>query len=139
MNNENYLHSDLTKKIIRAVYDVFDELGFGFLESVYEKSLEKILLERGHKVFRQFAIPVFFRGDKVGDFRADLIIDDLVILELKAIENLHSIHEAQLINYLRATKIEVGLLINFGEKLQFKRKIFSNNRKPHSLSKNKSL
>ena len=67
----NYLHSDLTKKIIRAVYDVFDELGFGFLESVYEKALEKILVDRGHEVSRQFAIPVFFRGEQIGDFRAD--------------------------------------------------------------------
>ena len=137
MDNGNYLHSDLTKKIIRAIYDVFDELGFGFLESVYEKTLEKILVEQGHKVSRQFAIPVFFRGNQVGDFRADLIVDNLVILELKAIENLHSIHETQLINYLKATEIEVGLLINFGEKLQFKRKIFTNDRKPHL--KNNSL
>ncbi len=132
----NYLHSDLTKKIIRAVYDVFDELGFGFLESVYEKALEKILVDRGHEVSRQFAIPVFFRGEQIGDFRADLIVDNLVIVELKAIEKIHSIHEAQLINYLKATEMEVGLLINFGEKLQFKRKIFSNDRKPHLKNKN---
>lgn len=129
MSSDNYLHSDLTKKIIRAAYDVFDELGFGFLESVYEKAFEKILLERGHKVSRQFSIPVFFRGEQIGDFRADLIVDGKVIIELKAVENLHPIHDAQLINYLKATEIEIGLLFNFGEKLQFKRKIFSNKRK----------
>jgi len=124
-----YLHSDLTKKIIRAAYDVHNELGHGFLESVYEKSLENLLKERGCKVIRQAPVPVYFKGNLVGDFRADLIVNETVIIELKAGENLHSSHEAQILNYLRATKIEIGLLINFGEKIQIKRKIFTNDRK----------
>ncbi|MFK7775586.1 MAG: GxxExxY protein [Saprospiraceae bacterium] len=124
MINENYLHSELTKKIIRAVYDVFDELGFGFLESVYEKVLTKVLRDNGHIV----AIPVYFRGEKVGDFRSDLIVDGKVIVELKADENLRPIHIAQLINYLRATEIEVGLGINFGEELTFKRRVYTNDK-----------
>ena len=138
MEQNNYIHSELTGKIIRCAYDVFDELGFGFLESVYEKAFEKVLKEKGHHVVRQEKIPVFFRGELVGDFRADLIVDGLVIIELKASENLHPSHEAQILNYLRATKVEVGLLFNFGEKLTFKRKIFSNKNKKHLNQKNKS-
>ncbi|MFK8005162.1 MAG: GxxExxY protein [Saprospiraceae bacterium] len=129
MINENYLHSDLTKIIIRAAYDVFDELGFGFLESVYEKALAKVLRANGHIVDVQSAIPVFFRGEKIGDFRSDLIVDGKVIIELKASEGLRPIHIAQLINYLRATEIEVGLVINFGEELTFKRRVFTNDKK----------
>lgn len=129
MKNEKYLHSDLTKQIIGAAYDVADELGFGFLESVYEKAFELILIEQGHHVVRQANIPVYFRDQKIGDFKADLIVDKKVIIELKAGKKLHSIHEAQILNYLRATEIEVGLLFNFGEELEFKRKIFTNDRK----------
>ena len=129
MINENHLHSELTRKIIRAAYDVFDELGFGFLEKVYEKSLAKVLRDNGHIVDVQLAIPVYFRGEKIGDYQADLVVDGKVIVELKAGKGLHSIHEAQIINYLRATEIEVGLLINFGEELTFKRRVFTNDRK----------
>ena len=129
MINENYLHSELTKKIIRAAYDVFDELGFGFLESVYEKALAKVLRDNGHFVDMQSAIPVFFRREKIGEYRADLIIDGSVIVELKAGESLRTIHIAQTINYLRATEIEVGLVINFGEELTFKRRVFTNDKK----------
>lgn len=134
MKNEiNYIHSDLKKKIIGAAYDVFNELGFGFLESVYENALEQVLIGNGHSVSRQSAIPVYFRGEKIGDYRADLIVDRKVIIELKAIQNLHPAHEAQLINYLRTTTVEVGLLFNFGEKLEIKRKVFSNSKKRHLM------
>ena len=134
MKNEiNYIHSDLKKKIIGAAYDVFNELGFGFLESVYENALEQVLIGNGHSVSRQSAIPVYFRGEQIGDFRADLIFDRKVIIELKAIQNLHPAHEAQLINYLRTTTVEVGLLFNFGEKLEIKRKVFSNSKKRHLM------
>lgn len=119
----------MTKQIIRAAYDVSDELGFGFVESVYEKTLELALIEQGHDVVRQAEIPVYFRYEKIGDFRADLIIDGKVIIELKAGKQLQAIHEAQILNYLRATNIKIGLLFNFGEKLEFKRKIFTNDRK----------
>ncbi len=129
MENERFIHTELTKEIIGAFYDVYNELGFGFLESIYEKALEKVLRDNGHKVERQFEIPVFFRNEKIGNFKADLIVDDLVIIELKAGGDLHEIHEAQILNYLRATDVEVGLLVNFGEELQFKRRVFSNSRK----------
>ncbi len=87
------------------------------------------LRERGFRVERQKAISVYFEGVLVGDFRADLVVNDLIILELKAVERLNPIHEVQLVNYLKCTEMEVGLLFNFGEKLEFKRKIFSNDRK----------
>lgn len=129
MTNENYIHTDLTEQIIRAAYDVFDELGNGFLESVYEKAFEIALKEYGLDVIRQAAIPVYYYGEQVGDFKADLIVDGTVIIELKAVEKIQPIHEAQIINYLRATRIEIGLIINFGEKLQIKRRVFANSRK----------
>ncbi len=128
-NNTNYQHSELTSEIIKSAYFVHDYLGFGFLESVYEKALEVRLLQQGYDVKRQQPVKVYFEGEEVGDFRADLIVDDLVIVELKAVENLHKIYEVQLVNYLRSTEIEVGLLINFGEELKIKRRMFSNERK----------
>ena len=127
--NRNYIHSELTRKIIGAAYEVYNELGFGFLESIYEKALTKVLREKGLHVNRQAPVNVFFQGEQIGDFRADIIVNNLVIIELKAADNLHPIHEAQILNYLKATEIEIGLLINFGEKIQIKRKIFSNDRK----------
>lgn len=131
----NYLHAELTERIIKAAYNVLNELGHGFLESVYEKTMEQILIEEGHQVRRQANIPVYFRGKLVGDFKADLIVDDLVIIELKAIQKLQRIHEAQILNYLRATEIEVGLLINFGQEFQIQRKVFANSRKRHHQRK----
>lgn len=125
----NYLHSELTERIIRSAYYVFNYLGSGFMESVYEKSLELRLKQLGHLVKRQEPIKVYFEQELVGDFRADLVIEDIVIVELKAVEELHPIHEVQLVNYLKATEIEVGLLINFSSKLTVKRRVFSNVRK----------
>ena len=125
----NYLHSDLTEQIIKAAYYVFNYLGTGFLESVYEKSLALKLKQEGFSVKRQEPIKVYFEEELVGDFRADLVVDDKVIVELKAVEEVHPIHEVQLVNYLRATEIEVGLLINFGNKITIKRRVFSNLRK----------
>jgi GxxExxY protein len=97
---ENYKHSDLTRQIIQAAYKVFNELGHGFLESVYEKSMELQLIEMGLLVQRQQAIPVYYKGNLVGDFKADLVVNNLVIIELKALKNLLPIHEVQLVNYL---------------------------------------
>lgn len=125
-----YLHSELTSSIISAVYKVFNILGTGFLESVYEKALQYELTKMGIDAHRQERITVSYDKEMVGDFRADLIVNNLVILEIKAVEALHEIHETQLINYLKATEIEVGLLINFGRELQIKRKIYTNDRKP---------
>ncbi len=127
--NPNYLHTGLTKEIISCAYYVLNYLGSGFLESVYEKSMELRLKQLGHFVKRQEPVKVYFEESLVGDFRADLIVNDLVIVELKAVEELHPIHEVQLVNYLKATEIEVGLLINFSEKLTVKRRVYSNSRK----------
>ncbi len=123
------LHEDLTGKIIKAFYNVNDTLGFGFLEKVYENAMLIELLKMGLDVKQQKHIKVYYDKKEVGDYFADLIVNELVIIELKAAERLHPEHEAQLINYLRATKIEVGLLLNFGNKAEFKRKIFTNDQK----------
>jgi len=121
-----YLHADLTERIIRCFYNVFDNLGHGFLESVYEQALVYELEEAGFKIERQKDISVLYKGKKCGLFKADLVVDDKVIIELKAGKALSSVHEAQLLNYLKATKLKLGLLVNFGSKLEFKRKIFTN-------------
>ena len=123
------LHSKLTAKIIKAFYKVNNELGFGFLEKVYENALKIELQKMNLEVEQQKNIRVYYDGKHVGDYFADMIINNLVIVELKAAESLCPEHEAQLINYLRATKIEVGLLFNFGHKAEFRRKIFTNDRK----------
>ena len=121
------LHGDLTEKIINAFYKVNNALGFGFLEKVYENAMLIELKKMGLNVKQQKNIKVFYNDNEVGDYFADLIVNDLVIIELKAAESLCIEHEVQLINYLRATEIEVGLLLNFGKKAEFRRKVFSNN------------
>ena len=131
-------HRDLTDKIIGTFYEIYNELGFGFLESVYENALLIALTEKGIKVGQQIPIPVWFRGKKIGDFVADLIIGDSVIIELKAVRTIQDAHKAQLLNYLRATEIEVGLLLNFGQRPEFKRLAFDNQRKKQQTN-NKSL
>jgi GxxExxY protein len=125
----NLKHHELTEKIIGLFYDVYNELGHGFLESVYEQSLAISLSEAGLKVERQVPITVWFRRQQVGDFRADLLIENTVLLELKAARTIEEAHEKQLLNYLRATDIEVGLLLNFGVKPQFRRLAYENERK----------
>ena len=127
---KNYKHSDLTRRIIRAAMNVHNYLGYGFAESVYENALMIELEEMGLNAKQQCPIQVFYKTRKVGDFVADIIVNDLVIVELKAVSELHKKHEVQVVNYLRATPIEVGLLLNFSnEDLDFKRKAFSNSRK----------
>jgi GxxExxY protein len=128
-DEHRFKHGDITQKIIRVFYEVYNELGHGFLESVYEKSLEVALSSMGLKVCRQIEIPVWFRGHQVGDFSADMLVENCVLIELKGARALDSAHSAQLLNYLRATEIEVGLLLNFGLKPDFKRLIFDNPRK----------
>lgn len=123
---ENYKHSELTEKIIQAFYDVYNELGYGFLEKVYENALFIELISNGLNVEKQKPIKVYYDGHQVGDYYADLIVNDLVIVELKTTESLCKEHEFQLINYLKATDIEVGILLNFGKKPEIKRKVFSN-------------
>ncbi len=122
-------HRELTERIIGTFYDVYNELGHGFIESVYEKSLAIALRQQGLEVFQQVAIPVWFRGIQVGDFDADLMIERVVIAELKSARSIDPAHVAQLLNYLKATDIEVGLLLNFGPRPDFKRLLFDNPRK----------
>jgi GxxExxY protein len=117
-------HRLLTEKIIGIFFDVYNELKYGFLESVYEASMSIALNECGLHADRQVAIPVSFRGHLVGDFRADLLVCKAVIVEVKAARSLDTFHEAQLLNYLRASELEVGLLLNFGREPQFRRMIF---------------
>ena len=123
------LHSNITDKIIKAFYTVNNKLGFGFLEKVYENAMIIELSKMGCKILQQKKIKVYYKDNEVGDYYADLLVDDLVIVELKASENLCKEHEAQLTNYLRASNTEVGLLLNFGKKAEFKRIIFTNDRK----------
>jgi GxxExxY protein len=123
------LHANLTEKIIKAFFKVNNTLGYGFLEKVYENAMAIELIKMGCNVRQQQNIKVYYETEEVGDYYADLLIDDLVIIELKAAESLCEEHEVQLINYLKATKMEIGLLLNFGKKAEFKRKIFTNDRK----------
>ena len=116
------LHSDLTRTIIGCAFEVQNELGAGFLESVYEKAMMIALADAGISIKSQEPIKVGFRGKTVGDFYADLLVPGKVIIELKAVESLTPQHKAQVINYLNATGIPVGLLINFGNpKVEFQR------------------
>lgn len=121
-----YLHQDITEIIIKAYYNVYNELEYGFLEKVYENALMIELKSLGLDCEKQKPISVSFKGNNVGEYFADIIVENKVIIELKAAEGLIEGHEAQLLNYLRATEIEVGLLLNFGKKPQFKRQIFEN-------------
>jgi GxxExxY protein len=130
MVNDTYLHVDLTERIIKAYYKVYNTLGYGFLEKVYENSMLIELRKMGLNAQKQLAINVYYEGELVGEYKADIIVVEKVILELKASESLCEQDEAQLVNYLKATPVEVGLLLNFGIKPQFKRKIFSNSNKP---------
>ncbi len=123
------LHSDLTGSVIKAFYKVNNTLGFGFLEKVYENAMCIELRKMDLKVEQQKNIKVHYDGKEIGDYYTDLLVNDLVIVELKAAESLCHEHELQLINYLKATKKEVGLLLNFGKKAEFKRKIFTNDQK----------
>ncbi|MCU1287211.1 MAG: hypothetical protein JWO13_3561 [Acidobacteriales bacterium] len=122
-------HEELTERIIGVFYSVFRELGHGFLESVYEEAMTISLIESGLSVERQVAVPVWYHGKKIADFKADLVVNRLVLLELKAIKRLEQAHEAQTLNYLRATQLEVALLFNFGPSAQLKRLVFDNERK----------
>jgi GxxExxY protein len=122
-------HSELTGKILGAFFQLQKELGFGFSEKVYEAALEVLLTELGMEVERQKDIHVYFRGKVVGEYKADMIINGVVLIELKSVEKLIDAHDAQLLNYLKATEIEVGLLLNFGRQAEFHRKIYDNSRK----------
>lgn len=114
-------HSELTEKIIGVFYDVYNELGYGFLESVYENSMMVALAAEGLACQQQVSLEVNFRGSIVGDFRADILVDSKVILELKAASKIADAHIAQTINYLKACNKDLALILNFGPKPEFKR------------------
>jgi len=122
-------HEQLTGKIIEIFFEVYNELGHGFLESVYENSTRLALTEAGLFVPPKKELKVWFRGVIVGTFEPDMIVENAVILELKSSRAIDPAHEAQLLNYLRATEVEVGLLLNFGPKPEVKRMVFDNERK----------
>ncbi len=119
-------HKELTHKIIDVFNEVYNELGYGFLESVYQKSLGMALLAAGLETRHRVRIPVWFRGQRVGMFEGDMLVENSILLELKTARCLDLSHQSQLLNYLRATDIEVGLLLNFGVKPEFKRLILDN-------------
>lgn len=123
------LHRDLTDSILRTFYDVYSELGHGFLESVYEAAVARALQDAGLAMERQVSVPVYFRGAIIGSFRADIVVERAVVIELKAARRIEMIHQAQLLNYLRSTPLEVGLILNFGERPTFQRLVFTNDRK----------
>ncbi|MCZ8197596.1 MAG: GxxExxY protein [Flavobacterium sp.] len=123
------LHKDLTDVILKTFYEVYNELGYGFLEKVYQNSLLIELRNKGLNVIPQKKIKVFYKGYEVGDYFADLIVEDKVVLELKAVEYIVEEFENQLLNYLKGTDCEVGLLLNFGKKPEFRRRIYENKRK----------
>lgn len=128
-DGRRYKHKELTETIIGVFYEVYNELGSGFLEKIYEEALAIALRSRGFQVLQQAEVPVWFRGEKIGTYQADLIVAGLVLIELKACKALDPSHEAQVLHYLRATEIEVGLLLNFGPRAQVRRFAFDNERK----------
>lgn len=122
-------HKELTDGILKTFYEVYNELGYGFLEKVYQNSMYIELKNKGYKVEAQNKIKVYYKGTEVGEYYADLIVENLIILELKAVDCIVKDFENQILNYLRSTDCEVGLLLNFGKKPEFRRKIFENNSK----------
>jgi GxxExxY protein len=122
-------HEQLTEQIIKGFYTVYRALGYGFLEKVYENSLAIELRKMRLEVVQQAQIKVYYTGVAVGEYYADLLVADAVIVEIKAVRALLKEHEAQLLNYLKATPYEVGLLLNFGPKPEIKRKVYDNERK----------
>lgn len=130
-DERRFEHTELTQRIIGAFYEVYNELGQGFLESVYESAMAKALRDIGLKVECQPPTEVRFRGEVVGVFKADLLVNGLVAVELKTARSIDSSHEAQLLNFLRSTRIELGLLLNFGPAPTIRRMVFANDRKPN--------
>jgi GxxExxY protein len=122
-------HADITGKVIQAFFKVYNQLGYGFLEKVYGNATAHEAVKLGLRVETQKEILVYYDGMVVGEYYADLLISGLIIVEIKAVRKLLPEHEAQLLNYLKATPIEVGLLLNFGPKPEYQRKVYDNSRK----------
>ncbi|WP_298223221.1 GxxExxY protein [Flavobacterium sp.] len=129
METFELLHKDLTSDVLKLFYEVYNELGYGFLERVYQNALCHELKSNHFEVEVQKRIKVGYKGIEVGEYFADIVVNDTLILELKSIESISKEHHAQLINYLKATDYEVGLLLNFGKKPEFIRKVFENHKK----------
>lgn len=127
--NSKLLHAELTEKVIGVFYEVYNDLGYDFLESVYENAISIALSEAGSSVARQRPMEVWYRGSQVGDFRANIIANDVVLLELKTAKSIDLAFERQTLNYLKATNLEVALILNFGPSAQFRRLVFENSRK----------
>src|SRR3954464_8312576 len=138
MNTENtvesrgrqFRHLGLTRRIVGVFFEVYGELGYGFLESVYRAAMTMALREAGTAVEAEMELQARFRGRSIGAFRADLLVEGAVLVELKAARGIDSVHTAQLLNYLRCTALETGLILNFGPRPQIRRLIFTNARKP---------
>jgi GxxExxY protein len=122
-------HADLSEKIIKVFYQVHTELGYGFSEKVYQRVFGIALRESGLIVNEQIPIKVYYHGQVVSEFFGDMLVNDVILLELKAVKSILDEHEAQLLNYLKATEIEVGYVLNFGSSATFKRKVLDNDRK----------
>lgn len=127
--SNEFVPKGLINKILSQFYRIYNDLGYGFLERVYQNALYFALIDEGLKCETEKSIKVYHNGRVVGDYKADILVENCVILELKACEDLNPAHEPQLINYLRATEIEVGYLLNLGKSAKFARKVYSNNRK----------
>ena len=125
----DYKHTAITQSIIKAFYTVYNTLGYGFAEKVYRNAMTVELCKLGLSVVQESPIKVYYKGEVVGEYFADLVVNDVVVVELKAARTFVEAHEAQLLNYLKATRYEVGLLMNFGPKAEFVRKAFDNDRK----------
>lgn len=134
MIKDNYLHSELTDLIIKVFYNVYNKLGYGFLEKVYENGMMIELKRLGLNPEKQKQLKVFYDEFEIGEYYADIIVNDCVIIELKAAESICPEHEAQLVNYLKASDIEVGLLLNFGKEPKFKRRVLTSEFKNHKKS-----
>lgn len=128
-DSDDLLHKEITDQILKAFYKVYNTLGYGFLEKVYESALAIELRQMGLQIKRQVPIKVYYDQYLVGEYVADLMVENKIILELKATETIAQANVNQLQNYLKATEIEVGMLLNFGRKPEFKRRVFSNGRK----------
>ena len=127
------LHAELTQRILNVFYRVANELGYGFVEAIYRRSMLIALEEAGLQVREEVPIAVRFHGKPVGTFHADLVVNSLVVLELKVAEELSKAFESQLLHYLRSSRMEVGLVLTFGERVRFKRVVLTNDRKPDLL------
>jgi len=125
MSISDLLHGAITDRVLKVFFEVHREIGYGFTEPVYRPACRIALCAEGLRVAEEVPLPVWFRGEMVAAFRADFIVNEVVLVEIKATKTLDSAHEAQLLNYLKASRVEVGLLLNFGQRAEFKRRIFT--------------